>query len=150
MTTALQRDHDADGLRRLRLGISPVVVIEQGGNHNTVVDDDNPFRINVSWAVGPDETAVLLTGTWTLRAHVESAGPGPEVLAGLVQVQADGGSAYSASIEVAAGTLPSNVDPTVASGVYKVVTVLTYETSLGVSTQLTAFSEGPLFMIRTP
>lgn len=149
--TAPVRDRGSDGLPALLdPSISPVVVIEQGGDFDNVIDDDNSFRVNVSWTVAPAQTAILLTGQWTVRAYVESVGPGPEVLAGQVNVQANGGQTYSASLLVPQGALPSNANPALNSGVYKVVTVLTYETSLGAKTQLTAFSEGPHFMIRTP
>jgi hypothetical protein len=141
---------DTDIFSPLTMSITPAVVIEQGGNLNTIIDDDNDFVVNVSWAVSPAQTALHLTGTWTVRAYVESVGPGQEVLAGQVNVAGSGGPTYSASVTVPKGTLASNANPGVASGVYKVVTVLTYVTSLNAPTELAAFSEGPHFMIRTP
>jgi hypothetical protein len=75
-------------------------------------------------------------------------GPGPEVLIGTAVVAANGGPAYSATITVPAGTLPSDVPPD--SGVYKLVTVITYRNTLNVLTEMAAFSEGPMFLLRRP
>jgi hypothetical protein len=135
---------------RLHLDIDPVVLLEHGGDYDNVVDDDNPFDVVVKWKVTPPTAAVLLTGTWTVRVYVESIGPGPEKLIGTEKVAADGGRDYQATLTIPKGTLPSDAWPEENSGVYKVVAVLTYATSLKARTVLTAFATGPYFLIRTP
>jgi hypothetical protein len=51
--------------------------------------------------------------------------------------------------QVAPGTLPPDADPATASGVYRVFAVLTYATSRNAPTEITAFGEGPPFLIRS-
>jgi hypothetical protein len=143
-------DIGTDVPSQLALTINPLVLVQAGGERDTVVVDDDSFRVTVRWSVTPQPAAVLLTGTWTVCVYVESVGPGPERLLGSSTVPADGGPEYATVLRMAPGTLPSNADPATASGVYKVFAVLTYATSLNAPTEITAFSEGPHFLIRTP
>jgi hypothetical protein len=145
--TTLER---TDATPALYLEIEPVLLVEAGPDHDLVIDDDHGFTVTVTWEVAPAATAILLTGTWTVRVYAESVGPGPEKLIGLATVAANGGKSYSTALTVPAHALPSNADPAAASGVYHPVVVLSYETNLGGKTQITGFGEGPTFMIRTP
>jgi hypothetical protein len=141
-------DTDFDGLPALDGAITAVTIIDRDGNPNKVIDDDLPFDVKVDWTVTPGITATLLDGSWTVKAYAESMGPGPEVGIGSVVVPANGGVAYSATITVPVSTLPSDVPPD--SGVYKLVVVITYRTNNNVLTEIAAFSEGPMFLLREP
>ena len=141
-------DSDFDGLPGLDGAVTAVAIIDHDGNPNRVIDDQLPFDVTINWTVQPPATAALLDGQWTVKVYAESMGPGPEVLIGTAVVAATGGPAYSASINVPAGTLPSDVPPD--SGVYKLVVVITYRTTLNVLTEMAAFSEGPMFLLRRP
>lgn len=141
-------DSDFDGLPALDGAVTAVAIIDHDGNPNRVIDDQLPFDVTINWTVQPPATAALLDGQWTVKVYAESMGPGPEVLIGTAVVAANGGPAYSASINVPAGTLPSDVPPD--SGVYKLVVVITYRNTLNVLTEMAAFSEGPMFLLRRP
>jgi len=141
-------DNDFDGLPGLTGAVTGVAVIDHDGNPNKVIDDDQAFDVTVDWTVSPPVTAVLLDGTWTVRAYVESMGPGPEKAIGTVNVPANGGTNYAAKITVPVGTLPSDVAPD--SGVYKLVVVITYRNRFGRLTEIAAFSEGSMFLLREP
>lgn len=141
-------DSDFDGLPALTGSVDSVVLIDPDGNPNKVLDDGLPFSVRVNWTVGPASTATVLDGTWTVRAYAESMGPGPEVAIGSTNEPANGGSAYSTTIDVPAGTLPADVPPD--SGVYKLVVVITYRTAQNLLTEIAAFSEGVTFLIRQP
>ena len=141
-------DSDFDGLPALDGAVTAVAIIDHDGNPNRVIDDQLPFDVTINWTVQPPATAALLDGQWTVKVYAESMGPGPELLIGTAVVAATGGPAYSASINVPAGTLPSDVPPD--SGVYKLVVVITYRNTLNVLTEMAAFSEGPMFLLRRP
>jgi hypothetical protein len=138
-----------DGLPALDADVTAVAIIDPDGNPNRVLDDQFPFDVTVDWTVSPPATAAVLDGEWTVNAYAESMGPGPEVLIGTSTVPATGVQAYSATMNVPAGTLTADVPPD-SSGVYKLVIVITYRNDLGVLTELAGFSDGPLFMLRHP
>jgi len=141
-------DTDFDGLPGLNGAVTGVLIRDHDGNPNKVIDNELPFDVKVDWTVNPAATAVLLEGTWRVRAYAESIGPGPEKAIGSVDVQATGGLAYTATITVPVNTLPADVPPD--SGVYKLVVVITYRTHNNAPTEIAAFSEGPTFMLRQP
>ncbi len=141
-------DTDFDGLPGLNGAVTGVILRDYDGNPNKVIDSQFPFDVKVEWNVGPANTATLLDGTWTVKAYAESMGPGPEVLIGSAAVPANGGLIYTTTISVPSGTLPPDAPP--ASGVYKLVVVITYRNQRRVLTEIAAFSEGPLFMLREP
>ena len=137
-----------DGLPGLNGAITGVLIRDHDGNPNKVLDNQFPFDVKVEWTVGPAATAILLDGTWRVRAYAESLGPGPEIAIGSVTRPANGGLAYKATINVPAGKLPADVGPD--SGVYKLVVVITYRTHTNAPTEMAAFREGPTFMLRQP
>jgi len=141
-------DTDFDGLPGLNGTVTSVAVIDHDGNPNKVIDDDQPFDVRVTWNVTPAVTAKLLDGTWTVRAYAESMGPGPEKLIGTANVAANGGTNYAATMSVPVSTLPSDVAPD--SGVYKLVVVITYRNRFGQLTEIAAFAEGSMFLLREP
>ncbi|TCO50239.1 hypothetical protein EV646_102313 [Kribbella antiqua] len=139
---------DFDGLPGLDGAVTAVAIIDHDGNPNRVVDDQFPFDVTVKWSVTPPATAALLDGKWTIKVYAESMGPGPEKLIGTATEAANGGPAYSTKITVPVSTLPSDVPPD--SGAYKLLVVITYRNTLGVLTEMAAFSEGPMFLLRRP
>ena len=141
-------DTDFDGLPGLGGTVTNVAVIDHDGNPNKVIDDDQPFDVQVDWTITPAVTAALLDGTWTVRAYAESMGPGPEQLIGTANVAANGGTSYSATMSIPVGVLPSDVAPD--SGVYKLVVVITYRNRFGQLTEIAAFAEGSMFLLREP
>jgi len=141
-------DSDFDGLPALEGAVTAVAIIDHDGNPNRVLDDQFPFDVTIRWTVTPPATAVVLDGQWTVKVYAESMGPGPEELIGTADVAANGGSDYSATINVPAGTLPPDVPPD--SGTYKLAVVITYRNALGAFTEMAAFGEGPMFLLRHP
>ncbi|MFN0284735.1 MAG: hypothetical protein ACKVZ6_22515 [Kineosporiaceae bacterium] len=141
-------DTDFDGLGALTGAVTSVVVLDPDGTPNKVLDSGLPFGVRIRWTVTPPATAAVLDGQWGVRVFAESIGPGPEVLIGQTAVAADGGVNYTTTITVPAGTLPADVPP--LSGAYKLVVVITYRNSLNVLTEIAAFSEGPIVLIRQP
>lgn len=141
-------DTDFDGLPALSGAVTNVALIDPDGTPNRVLDASRDFTVDISWTVDPASTAILLDGTWTVSAYAESMGPGPEAVIGSATVAANGGPAYSTTITVTTGTLTADVPPD--SGVYKLVVVITYRTATNVLTEMAAFSEGTLFLLREP
>ncbi len=143
-------DKGFDGLPSLVGDIGAVILIDNDINPNNVIDDDQPFDVRIAWQVGPAIVATVLDGKWTVDLYAESMGPGDEKKVGTVDVKATGATNYTATITVAPGTLHSESAPAPDSGVYKLVEVLTYRNQLGVKTEIAAFSEGPMFLLREP
>ena len=141
-------DTDFDGLGALSGSIVSVQVLDPGGTPNKVIDSGDAFAVRVRWTVAPAATAAVLDGQWRVRLFAESVGPGPELQAGFVNEAADGGVNYEATVTVPAGTLAAHGVPD--SGAYKLVVVITYRNTLGVVTEMAAFSEGPIILIRQP
>lgn len=140
---------DFDGLAGLSGQLTSVELIDPDSTPNKVLDSQNPFSVKVKWTINPSNAAILLDGTWSVRAFAESIGPGPEASLGSVNVAAVPNKlAYEGTITVAAGTLKPDVAPD--SGVYLLGVVLTYQTDQGAPTEMAGFSEGPMFMVREP
>jgi hypothetical protein len=143
-------DSGFDGLPGLAGEIGAVVLIDNCVPANNVVDAGRPFQVRVSWRVRPPVVATVLDGTWTVDLYAESVGPGAEIKAGSVDVAATGATTYTATITVPPGRLTAQSTPGPASGVYKLVEVLTYRNQLGTKTEIAAFSEGPTLLLRNP
>lgn len=141
-------EKDFDGLPELFGRVDNVAVIDHDGNPNRVIDDQFAFDVKIKWSVRPPATAKVLDGEWTVKLYAESVGPGPEQQIGSATRAATGVQEYRARITVPAGTLPSDVPPD--SGVYKLVIVITYRNTLGQLTEMAAFSEGPMVLLRRP
>ena len=141
-------ENDFDGLPELFGRVDNVAVIDNDGNPNRVIDDQFAFDVTIAWSVRPPATAQVLDGQWTVKLYAESVGPGPEKQIGTATRTATGVQNYTATITVPAGTLPSDVPPD--SGVYKLVIVITYRNTLGQLTEMAAFSEGPMVLLRKP
>ena len=141
-------ENDFDGLAELLGRVDDDAVIDRDGNPNRVIDDQFAFDVKIKWSVRPPSTAKVLDGQWTVKLYAESVGPGPEKQIGTTTRPATGVAAYKATITVPAGTLPSDVPPD--SGVYKLVIVITYRNTLGQLTEMAAFAEGPMVLLRRP
>jgi hypothetical protein len=143
-------DKGFDGLPALAGDISAVVLVDNDTPGNNVVDAGKEFQVQVSWKVEPAVVATVLDGTWTVDLYAESIGPGDEIKVGSVDVPATGATSYSGTVKVPVGTLRAESAPAPTSGVYKLVEVLTYRNTLGVKSEIAAFSEGPIFLLREP
>lgn len=141
-------DKNFDGLPALEGSVTTLTAIDPDGTPNKVVDADLDFKVKVSWTVSPAATAVLLDGKWTVRLFAESIGSGPEKGIGKVEVQADGGTSYTATITVAAGTLPPDSDS--EAGIYELAAVIVYRNTSGVLTEMAAFRRGETVLVRKP
>ncbi len=120
---------------------------------NLVLDKGLAFFVRVNWTpTGPG--VQTLGGNWTIKAYAESLGPGPELQIGpslTIPVVPIDGHAYSESISVPANTLLAEGEGAPpASGVYKLVVVVTHTNTLGTRTEMAGFAEGPVFEIRNP
>jgi hypothetical protein len=125
--------------------LNAVVVTDNDGNPNRVIDEGVGFDVRVDWTLS-GTLAGMIAGTWTVRLFVESMGPGPEAQLGSVTVPLGLDPHYSATIHAGPGSLPAGPP---ASGVYKVVVVITHE-AYGVKTEIAGFGEGPLIDVRRP
>ncbi|GAA1655734.1 hypothetical protein [Actinoplanes couchii] len=119
-------------------------VLDNNSTPAEVLEASLPFQVKTSWRVDP-LTALHFGGDWQVSVYVEAIGPGPEQLIGTVTVPLDGGQTYTAIVEVPANTLPDAPAPP-ASGVYKLVTVLTHRNFNRIS-NVSAVAEGPLVRI---
>lgn len=130
----------------LNPGSFTATVLDNNGNPSSVLDAGTPFTIDATWQVSP-LAALLLGGQWEIAAYVESVGAGPERQIGPTSVvPLDGRTTpYTTTIIVPAGELPDNPAPP-ASGVYKLVTVLTHR-NFGSVSDVSAVEEGPFLRI---
>jgi|SRR5215475_13541932 len=127
-------------------GTLSVTVKDNNGAPASVLEADLDFTIAAKWSIDK-YSAAALGGQWELSAYVESIGAGPEKQIGpTAKVLLTGGTSYSATIKVPAGTLPD--DPAApTSGVYKLVTVLLLRGPFGKVSDVAGFVEGPMLRI---
>lgn len=125
--------------------LDAVLVTDLDGNPNRVIDRNVGCNVRIDWHLSGTLQS-LIAGTWTVRAFVESMGPGPEMQIGSAIVPLGANPNYSATINVPANTLPANPPD---SGVYKLVVVITHE-AFGIKSEMAGFGEGPLFSVREP
>jgi hypothetical protein len=127
-------------------GSLDVLVRDNNGAPSSVLEANADFRIDAEWSIDAN-SATALSGRWELAAYVESIGQGPERQVGQTElVPLNGGTNYSATITVPAGTLPDDPQPP-RSGVYKLVTVLLLRGPFNQITDVAAFVEGPMVRI---
>lgn len=143
-------DKSFEGLPPLVGDIDAAVLVDNSPPPNNIVDAGKAFQVKASWRVEPAVVATVLDGTWTVDLYAESIGPGDEIKVGTVDVPATGATSYAGTINVPVGTLKAESAPPPNSGVYKLAEVLTYRNSLGVKTEIAAFSEGPMVLLREP
>ncbi|MDY7086118.1 MAG: hypothetical protein SYR96_13530 [Actinomycetota bacterium] len=117
---------------------------DNSGAPANVLEASKPFKVETKWDIVP-EAARLLGGVWTVSVYAESIGPGPEMHLGSETVPLNGGTNYSATVTVPAGTLPNDPTPP-ASGIYKLVTVLTHR-NFGKNSDVAGLVEGPVARI---
>ncbi|GIK40001.1 MAG: hypothetical protein KJ077_19500 [Anaerolineae bacterium] len=119
---------------------SAVVLDPAGVQPSTIIQTEDAWRIRVNWQIS-GAAAPMLAGDWTVRAFLESIGPGFEGQVGPTRVVPLNPPApalvrnYTTDIDV-----PGN---TVAAGTYKLVTLINYA-HLGVPGEMAAFVEGPV------
>jgi hypothetical protein len=127
-------------------GTLSVTVKDNNGAPASVLEADQDFTIEAKWSIDK-YSAAALGGQWELAAYVESIGAGPEKQIGTTaKVPLNGGTSYSATIKVPAGTLPDDPAPP-TSGVYKLVTVLLLRGPFGKVSDVAGFVEGPMLRI---
>lgn len=121
-------------------------VRDNNGAPTTVLEASAPFTIETNWYLDAT-TATYLGGHWEVAVYAESIGKGPERQLGTtVIVAVNGGVSYSATVNVAANTLPN--DPSEPhSGVYKLVAVLLLRNVAGKVTNVAAVAESPIVRI---
>jgi hypothetical protein len=128
--------------------IDNVQMFATGPAPTTVISSSENFSVKLDWSVS-GSAVPLIGGTWSVRALVESIGEGFEGQIGATNSQAlTGANAYTATINVPAGTLPN---PNVANQdtVYKLVVIVSH-VQFGVKTLIAGFGEGPYFEIEKP
>jgi hypothetical protein len=127
-------------------GTLDVTVKDNNGAPASVLEADTDFTIDAKWSIDK-YSAAALGGKWELAAYVESIGQGPEKQVGKTEiVNLNGGTNYSATIKVPAGTLSDDPQPP-RSGVYKLVTVLLLRGPFGKVSDVAGFVEGPMLRI---
>jgi hypothetical protein len=125
-------------------GTFSALVQDNNGAPTEVLEAGAPFKVRTEWKVGL-LAGLLLGGTWEVSVYVESIGQGPEERIGRTTVPLNGGQTYTAVVDVPANTLPNDPPPP-ASGVYKIVTVLTHR-NFGKTSNIAAIVEGPIVRI---
>lgn len=125
--------------------VDAVVLLDLDGSPNRVIDQGIGFNVRVDWHLDGTLKS-MIAGTWTVRLFVESMGPGPEAQLGTAVVALGANPNYSATINVGPNALPAGPP---ASGVYKLVVVITHE-AFGVKSEMAGFGEGPMFDVRQP
>lgn len=128
--------------------VDAFVVVDPGFNPSTIIRRNQSCRIRTNWHIR-GLLALGLGGSWTVRAFLESMGPGAEVQAGTQVVQLSSGTVvppdrknYESEIVV-----PAN---TVAAGVYKLVVAITYTEPGGTPGPMAAYQEGPILQFFEP
>ena len=111
-------------------------------------------QCNITWEI-PVPHSMTITGSFQLRAFVESIGPGPEMQLGPTQnVRAVlGQTAYTQPIPLAANTLlgeGQDFNGVPVSGVYKIVAVLQHLNDDGNPTWISGFAEDSIKMFLSP
>ena len=127
--------------------VDQVLLIDPGGQPNTVISTGTAFQVQVDWSLS-GSSLPFLGGEFTVRALVESIGPGFEGQVGPTKVVAvAAGPNYSTVIDVPANTLPQPAagDDTV----YKLVALVSHR-NLGAKTRIAGFGEGTYFEIQVP
>lgn len=124
---------------------------------NRLINPDEPFYIEIEWEVSGAEVPLRMNavGDWTVFAYAESMGPGPEIplksydTVPKGSVGADGAS-WSHTIEIPAGVLKEHYEKDGserASGVYKLVVVLTANSTLpGPGDDVIGYAELPFLI----
>lgn len=104
--------------------INALVVTDPGFTPSTIIRRNQDCRIRTNWHMN-GLLALGLGGSWTVKAFLESMGPGPEVQAGTQVVPLAAGAVvlpdrknFSSEILIPGGTVPA--------GVYKLVVAVTY------------------------
>lgn len=125
-------------------------VYELGGSApTTVIDETQSWEARFDWGVHGSPLTKMLAGKWCLSLHLESIGPGPEVLlpvSGPKEVPFDPAiSHYTAVITVPAGTIATSADV-----IYKVVACLTTKDALGRPGPIAGYVEGPILQFFDP
>ena len=124
------------------------------GNH--VLDRDKPFQVIVKWKItGPLRPLWLkaLGGNWNVQVYAESLGGGPEVLLARDDtVKADPNrEEYDVTITVPPNTLDEGNPGSNVSGIYKLVTAVFLDSTLGSpGFDMAGFLEGPIIQVENP
>ena len=125
---------------------------------NLVLDPSKPFTIECEWRLtGADVPLYMaaLDDNWIVECFAESLGPGPELRIGTATVPKGSVSGttrtFSATVNVPAGTLPEGAPSSTVSGIYKLVTAVFLNSSIGaVGYDITGFAEGPVIKVENP
>src|SRR5262249_30037149 len=100
-----------------------LVVVDNDGNPNLVVDVTDSFSLVAKWHLSGSLSPVT-AGTWTVRAFAEWMGPGPELQIAVTAVPLGANPNYQAPLSIPPNTLPAGPP---ASGLYKLAVVITHE-----------------------
>jgi hypothetical protein len=122
-------------------GTINAVVQSPPPNPTTIITVNTPWNIQLTWSI-TGFLAPVAAGDWTVRAFLESMGPGFEgqvvgpVVVPLAEAPPGPVRNYARNL-----TVPAN--PLVTANAYKLVLTVTH-TNGGVATQMAAFVEGPI------
>jgi hypothetical protein len=149
--------------------ITAVKVVEPGsiteGLPNRVVDPSKDFTVRVVWNVFGVFTPLwiaALDNPWVVSVYGESMAAGPERLIGKLNVDKANfapdptpghvnGRVYTADVIVPANTLPEGDPDSQISGIYKLVTSVFLDSTLGTpGFDMIGFSEGPFVQVENP
>jgi hypothetical protein len=140
---------------------------------NLVINEDDPFRIDLTWKMEGPLTPLWLaalapnppdTNQWSVSAYAESIGPGPELLLAQENVAVStavvtGGAnppvftwTHSLTVNPGSGLLEENPgNPAGPSGVYKLAATVFLNSNLGApGFDVIGFIEGPVIKVENP
>lgn len=128
-------------------GVDAFVVLDPGFTPSTIIRRNQTCRLRTNWHIN-GLLALGLGGSWTVKAFLESMGPGAEVQVGSETIPLSAGTPsadrkdFKSEIVVAAGSMPA--------GVYKLVVAITYTEPGGTPGPLAAYQEGPILQFFEP
>jgi hypothetical protein len=135
------------------------------GIPNRVVDPTKDFTVTVDWNVFGLLTPLWIAALdepWVVSVYAESMAGGPEALIGTAQVSKatftpdpdpthQNGRLYTTDVVVPATTLTEGDPGSQVSGIYKLVTSVFLDSTLGApGFDMIGFSEGPFVQVENP
>ena len=114
--------------------IQTQVTDPHGTPASTIISMQDDWHLQVNWQVH-GMFVPSVSGTWKVRAYLESIGPGPELLVADRDIAMTGGSSYSETFFIGPN-VPNEAGP------YKLVTVITAENMAGGPAPFAAYDEG--------
>ena len=129
---------------------------------NLVIDPSKPFEVHLEWQLSGTDVPLYmaaLNDNWSVEVFAESLGNGPELRIGFDSVPKANGvgdgvttpMVFKSTVVVAPSTLVEGTPSNNASGIYKLVSCVFLNSSLGApGFDIAGFAEGPIIKAENP